>query len=480
MHQTLMKDFDFSPSRVLVVGDVMLDSYLHGSTSRISPEAPVPVVKVDHEEARVGGAGNVALNAAALGASCMLLGLVGQDAAADRLETLLSDRGVHCNLQRVAGSRTITKQRILSRHQQLIRLDFEDHFPNWDAGSLERDFVRLLDRCNVVVLSDYAKGMLRQSQTLIATANERGLPVVVDPKGNDFERYRGATLITPNLVEFEAVVGHCASEREIIDRGTALRDHLGLTALLITRSEKGMTLLVRGSPALQLPTRAQEVFDVTGAGDTVVATLASALGAGTPMIDAVTLANAAAGVVVAKLGTATVSPQELRAAIDTPRTIVRLGALGEEEVLLQLKLTRGRGETVVMTNGCFDMLHPGHIDYLEHARSLGDRLVVAINSDDSVRRLKGPTRPINPLESRTRMLAALSCVDWVVAFDEDTPERLICRALPDLLVKGGDYTEDLIAGAACVKAAGGSVQVLRFLPGHSTTGLIQKIQGSAT
>lgn len=454
----------------------MLDSYLHGSTSRISPEAPVPVVRVEQEEARVGGAGNVALNAAVLGARSSLLGLVGNDATADQLEALLVAHGVCCSLQRVAGSRTITKQRVLSRHQQLIRLDFEDNFPSWDAASLQTAYEALLSKADAVILSDYAKGALRHAEALIVAAREQGLPVIVDPKGTDFNRYRGATVITPNLAEFEAVVGRCETDAQIVDRGTALLAHLDVEAILITRSERGMTLLARGREPLHLPTRAQEVFDVTGAGDTVVATLGVALAARLPMAEAVALSNVAAGVVVAKLGTATVNPDELHQALRQGAEAPRGGALSEDDLMLQMQAARARGDRVVMTNGCFDILHPGHIDYLEKARLLGDKLVVAVNDDASVSRLKGPARPVNPLATRMRMLSALGCVDWVVAFSEDTPERLICRALPDILVKGGDYTADAVAGGACVKAAGGTVQILEFLPGHSTTDLIQKIQ----
>lgn len=475
-----MKDMNFSAARVLVVGDVMLDSYLHGSTSRISPEAPVPVVKVDSEEYRLGGAGNVALNLAALGAHATLLGLVGTDPTADRIEAMLHASRVASRLQRVSGSRTITKQRILSRHQQLIRLDFEDHFPQWDMDALAQDFDALLGDARAVVLSDYAKGALRSPSRLISAARAVGLPVLVDPKGVDFGRYAGATLITPNMSEFEAVVGPCASDADIVSRGCQLRDELKLHALLVTRSEKGMTLLERGKGALHLPTRAQEVYDVTGAGDTVVATLAAGLASGMPLEEAVALSNAAAGVVVAKVGTATITPAELRQALDQHAGLGQRGVVDEDAMFTQRQAARARGERVVMTNGCFDILHPGHIDYLEKARALGDRLIVAVNDDASVRTLKGSGRPVNPLSSRLRMLSALACVDWVVPFGENTPERLICRLLPDVLAKGGDYTEAQIAGAPCVRAAGGEVCVLDFLAGHSTTGLIGKIRDDKT
>jgi D-beta-D-heptose 7-phosphate kinase/D-beta-D-heptose 1-phosphate adenosyltransferase len=467
---------DFSRARLLVVGDVMLDRYWHGPTSRISPEAPVPVVRIDQEEDRLGGAGNVALNAAMLGARTQLLGLAGQDTAADTVEKMLTERGVTCRLQRVSGSKTITKLRVLSRHQQLIRLDFEDHFLNWDADALQLDFAERLAHVDAVILSDYAKGVLRRSPDLIAAARKAGLPVIVDPKGTDFERYRGATLITPNLSEFEALVGRCDSDAEIERRGVDLREQLDLEAVLVTRGEKGMTLLARGHAPLHLPTRAQEVFDVTGAGDTVVATLGAAVAAGMPLHEAVALANIAAGIVVAKLGTATVSPAELERAMRGGHDVCSRGVCDDDELLAQIANARGNGERVVMTNGCFDILHPGHIDYLEKARALGDRLVVAVNDDASVRRLKGVDRPVNSLATRLRMLSALSCVDWVIPFSEDTPERVICKMVPDILVKGGDYSVDQIVGGDCVKAAGGEVLVLDFLPGHSTTSLIDKIK----
>ena len=467
---------DFSVARLLVVGDVMLDRYWQGPVDRISPEAPVPVVRVEDEESRIGGAGNVALNAAALGANTYLLGLAGADATADQIEQLLNAQQVQCRLQRVPGSKTITKLRILSRHQQLIRLDFEDGFPDWDAGALLSDFTQRLPHVDAVILSDYAKGALRRPAELIQAVRKAGKAVIIDPKGTEFSRYRGATLITPNLNEFEAVVGHCQSDNEIEERGIALRDALDLDAILITRSEKGMTLLARGQNPSHLPTRAQEVFDVTGAGDTVVATLGVALAAGVQLPDAVALANVAAGIVVSKLGTATVAPQELRLALHHGSEDYRSGIFDQHALRVQLGDARAEGERIVMTNGCFDILHPGHIDYLEKARAMGDRLIVAVNDDASVKRLKGANRPVNPLATRMRMLASLGCVDWVVPFSEDTPERLYCQLLPDVLVKGGDYTDEQVAGADCVKAAGGKVQIIDFLDGHSTTGLIKRIQ----
>lgn len=467
---------DFSVARLLVVGDVMLDRYWQGPVQRISPEAPVPVVRIEEEEVRIGGAGNVALNAAMLGANIELLGLVGADAEANQVEHLLQVQDVRCQLQRVLGSKTISKLRILSRNQQLIRLDFEDNYPDWDSAALHKDFVARLRDIDVVILSDYAKGSLRQAAALISASRAAGKPVIVDPKDTDFSRYKSATIITPNLAEFEAVVGHCQSDAEIEERGMALRDSLNLDAILITRSEKGMTLLARAHSPLHLPTRTQEVFDVTGAGDTVVATLGVAIAAGVDLSEAVVLANVAAGIVVAKLGTATASRQELQQALHRGSEIFRGGIVDIDNLEAQMRSARADGEKIVMTNGCFDILHPGHIEYLEKARQLGDRLVVAVNDDHSVERLKGISRPVNPLLSRMRMLAALSCVDWVVSFSEDTPERLYCMLLPDVLVKGGDYSEEQVAGRDCVIAAGGTVQIISYLSGHSTSDLINRIK----
>ena len=466
---------DFSQSRVLTFGDVMLDRYWHGGTSRISPEAPVPVVKVEVEEGRPGGAGNVALNIAALGGKATLVGLAGQDEAGDILERQLTQAGVGCRLVRQSQFPTITKLRIISRHQQLIRLDFEDGFPGVDNDQLMRTFEAALGDCNVVVLSDYGKGTLQDVAGFIRVARAAGRQVLVDPKGVDFSRYRGATQITPNLAEFEAVVGHCPDDDALVERGQNLISELDLQALLITRGEHGMSLLQRDREPHHLPAQAREVFDVTGAGDTVIATLATGLASGLPMDSATQLANTAACVVVAKLGTATATTQELAQALAAQRTIDH-GVVEEEALLDAVAAARVRGETIVMTNGCFDILHAGHVTYLEEASKLGDRLLVAVNVDETVRALKGADRPVNPLRNRMHVLAALGCVDWVVPFSEETPERLICEVAPDYLVKGGDNDPGKIPGAKCVTEAGGSVAVLTYVDGVSTTRIVDSIR----
>jgi D-beta-D-heptose 7-phosphate kinase/D-beta-D-heptose 1-phosphate adenosyltransferase len=466
----------FENARVLVVGDLMLDRYWHGGTSRISPEAPVPVVHVNQNEERAGGACNVALNISTLGAQCTVMGLCGDDEAADTLESMLKDIGVNPQFVRMPENATVTKLRVMSRHQQLMRLDFEDGFIGQDLSGLEQAFAAQLDDHNIVVCSDYGKGTLRQVRRLIELCNEKNIPVLVDPKGSDFEKYSGASLITPNLSEFEAVVGACESEDELVEKANALSEQFNIEALLVTRSEHGMSLMQRDYDPVHLPTHAREVFDVTGAGDTVISTLAAALGAGVTLERAMVLSNLAAGVVVAKSGTASVSLSELEHAIEESSSSTEHGILEEAELYPLLDRCRARGETIVMTNGCFDILHAGHVTYLEQASELGDRLLVAVNVDETVRRLKGEDRPVNKVENRMRMLAALRCVDWVVAFEEDEPTRLICDLSPDILVKGGDNDPDKIPGGDCVREAGGQVMVLTYVDGISTTKIIDSIK----
>lgn len=462
---------------VLVAGDLMLDRYWHGATSRISPEAPVPVVRVNGIEERAGGAGNVALNIAALGSQVSLMGYRGDDEAGFRLIQLLEASGIDCGVRTLAAFPTITKLRVLSRHQQLIRLDFEAALEETALHSLQPDFQQRLEDVDIVVFSDYGKGALREVAALIQAARSQNKPVLVDPKGTDFDKYRGATLLTPNRAEFEAIVGACRDEAQLVERGQAMLEVLSLEALLITRGEQGMTLLQQGLPVLHLSAHAKEVYDVTGAGDTVIATLAASLAAGLAITEATRLANIAAGVVVGKLGTAILTPNEIAIALHGQRAR-RRGVIDLDDLLPILEVARAEGETIVATNGCFDILHPGHVDYLQRARELGDRLLVLVNSDASVQRLKGSERPINALPQRMLMLAALECVDWVVSFEEDTPRDVIGRVLPDILVKGGDYAAvEAIAGHDHVRAHGGEVRILPFVEGFSTTGLIERITG---
>ncbi|MCG9728675.1 bifunctional D-glycero-beta-D-manno-heptose-7-phosphate kinase/D-glycero-beta-D-manno-heptose 1-phosphate adenylyltransferase HldE [Shewanella sp. Isolate13] len=468
----------FEKAKVLVVGDVMLDRYWAGPTARISPEAPVPVVKVEQLEDRPGGAANVAINIATLGGSASLAGIVGADETADALTLGVQTLGVEPNWHKVADKPTITKLRVMSRNQQLLRLDFEESYSQAESDALLAQSLPQLDNVDVAVLSDYAKGALISPQSFIEAANAKGVKVLVDPKGSDFSKYRGAYLLTPNMSEFEVVVGKVESEADLVAKAQALLEAYDFTAMLVTRSEKGMTLITKDQPELHIPTVAREVYDVTGAGDTVISALATAIAAGSELPQACAIANTAAGIVVAKLGTSTVTRIELIEALSLSHGESGFGAVSEDQLVYALEQARLRGERVVMTNGCFDILHAGHVSYLQQARALGDRLIVAVNSDASVKRLKGEGRPVNPEDRRMAVLAGLASVDWVVPFTEDTPQRIIARLLPDLLVKGGDYKVEDIAGGAEVMAAGGLVKVLGFEDGISTTAIIQNIMAN--
>ncbi len=459
----------FQTAHILIIGDIMLDRYWHGVTSRISPEAPVPIVHVKQQQECPGGAGNVAFNIRALGGQVTVIGVTGQDEAANTITTQLTEKGIHCAFIQLSGVSTVTKLRVMSRHQQLIRLDFEDGFIDLDNQAIQIQMESCLQNIDAVVLSDYGKGTLADPQALILSASNANKPVFIDPKGNDFNKYRGATAITPNLSEFEAVVGSCINQTQLVEKGQNLRKQLGLEALLITRSQDGMTLIRAEQPPLHLPAHSHEVFDVTGAGDTVISVLATAIAAGQDWESATALANLAGGLAVTKLGTTTITVAELERVLHTEiHNIETLQAV--------VKVAKNDGETIVMTNGCFDILHAGHVQYLTQAKQLGDRLIVAINDDNSVRSLKGDKRPINPLEQRMAVLNALECVDWVIPFGEETPKNLICNILPDILVKGNDYQISQIAGSDCVLAQGGQVLTLDFLAGFSTSNIIKTLR----
>jgi D-beta-D-heptose 7-phosphate kinase/D-beta-D-heptose 1-phosphate adenosyltransferase len=465
---------DFSDVRVLVVGDAMLDEYWFGETQRISPEAPDPVVNTRATEKRPGGAANVALNVAALGAGTTLCAIVGTDTEGEYLTEIVRAHDIRCEVLSEPSVRTSHKLRVLARNQQLIRLDSEESFA--PLGEKFLDYVqRAVSGCEVVVLSDYAKGTLSNVRRIIELCGQGGRPVLVDPKGTDFDRYRGVSLLTPNQAEFEAVVGAWPDEAEFLRKGLALTADLELEALVVTRGEHGMTLFRPAHPPITLPAEAREVFDVTGAGDTVVALLAAAIGAGVGYEAAAGLANLGAGLVVAKIGVAAVTRSELRFALHQRGRGGR-GLVQQSELEELVAAAQARGAKVVMTNGCFDILHAGHVSYLEEAKSLGDYLIVAVNDDASVTRLKGAGRPITPLEDRMAVLAGLAAVDWVVPFSDDTPQALIEAILPDVLVKGGDWrAEDIVGGQAVLKN-GGIVRSLAYKPGRSTTELIQAIR----
>lgn len=464
---------DFSQASILVIGDVMLDRYWFGDTARISPEAPVPVVKINNNDNRPGGAGNVALNIAALGAHVSLLGLVGNDEAANLLEQQLSDASVRHDLLHLDSS-TIIKLRVISRHQQLLRLDFEEPLVLVDPNPLRERYKSHLKEAKLVILSDYQKGTLSDPQYYIQQARQLNIPVLVDPKGTDFNIYQQATMITPNFKEFESIVGHCNTEKEIITKGRQLLEKFQIESLLVTRGENGMTL-IQSNDATHFPAYAREVFDVTGAGDTVIGVLGSAMAAGLDWVSSVQLANLAASLVVSKLGATAISTAELQVAM-TGTTSFDNGILTEAQLLTAAREARAQGKKIVFTNGCFDIMHAGHVATLQMAKQLGDYLVVAVNTDESIKKLKGPHRPINHLEHRMAVLAGLGVVDWVVPFADTTPERLLRLIQPDLLVKGGDYQLDQVVGADIVRAYGGEVRIMHHDIQTSSTAIIHKIQ----
>lgn len=465
---------DITEKKIIVIGDVMLDRYWQGDTSRISPEAPVPVVRIEDSESRPGGAGNVALNIASLGIDVDLFGLVGEDEPARELIRVLQMSRVNARLTSLPDLETITKLRIVSRHQQLLRLDQEKDFSSVDCSDLLEKVLQSLETASLVVLSDYNKGTLANiCPQIIDRCRAFNIPVVIDPKGNHRKRYSNASLLTPNMSEFQQMVGECKTEIEIEARGRELINDMGLEALLITRSEKGMTL-IEADRVINIPSRGREVFDVTGAGDTVIAVFAAACATGEGFHAAAILANQAAGIVVGKLGAATVSLDDL--ARDRLQSVFERKIVGEEELLAKIKALPS-SKQIVMTNGCFDILQPGHVANLEQCKALGDILIVAVNDDASVQRLKGPQRPINPVDQRMQVLAGLSSIDYLVVFSEDTPARLIELILPDILAKGGDYKVEDIAGADAVLASGGRVETIDLLEGFSSTDIIERIRG---
>jgi D-beta-D-heptose 7-phosphate kinase/D-beta-D-heptose 1-phosphate adenosyltransferase len=470
---------DWQRVRVLVVGDIMLDRYIWGEVERISPEAPVPVVRASHRSDRPGGAANVAMNLAGLGAQAMLFGFCGEDADRAALEACLRDSGVEPAMTPVRGHPTTCKLRILGGRQQMLRLDTEqtDGYPAEACAALLRGLEAALETAHGLVLSDYAKGVLSEElcRQAIAAARRRGIPVLVDPKQRDFSRYRGATAICPNLSELSAATGVPGKDPEaLLAAAQKLVPALDLNCLIATMSEKGIAI-VREASRFIAPAVARQVFDVSGAGDTVIATLALAAASGLTMETAVQLANVAAGIVVGKVGTVPVTRDELLTSLMPEIELqAQEKVLSLEALRVRASAWRAEGQSIVFTNGCFDLLHIGHITLLEDARREGDRLVVGINSDASVSALKGPARPIVAERERARILAALAAVDAVVVFGEPTPLRLIEALRPDVIVKGGDYAEETVVGAHEVRSWGGRVKIVPIVEGFSTTRLIAR------
>ena len=477
---------DFSGTTILCLGDIMLDRFAYCGIERISPEAPVPVLLLDRVQSMLGGAGNVARNIAALGGGAVLMGLLGDDPAGAEVRAALAaaPRLVDAHVPSPARL-TTCKTRYLAAHQQIVRVD-EEHIHELEPDeetNLIAAIGAALEGVDAVILSDYGKGVLGPGivEFTMRQARSRGIPVFVDPKSDDFRQYRGATCITPNQAELaRAARLKTGSEKEVVAAAKRVLKEARAEAILVTRSDKGMMLVEASGAVTVEPARAREVFDVSGAGDTVIAVLALAHASGRSLPEAMRLANTAAGIVVSKLGTATVELDELMLELardDQASPHGKLYDLGEAETLV--RQWKGRGLAVGFTNGCFDILHPGHVALLAAARAQCDRLIVALNSDASATRLKGPGRPVNALPDRAAVIAALESVDAVTSFEDDTPLDLIVRLQPDVLIKGADYTFETTVGAAEVVAAGGRVGLIDLVKGHSTTGTIGRLRRTA-
>ena len=473
---------EFHKARVLVLGDVMLDRFVYGSVERISPEAPIPVMSVERISDMPGGAANVARNIAALGAQCVLLGVVGADGAAEDLHRQLQAMPT-INIQLIVdGARpTTVKTRYVAERQQMLRADQESReaLSTASADELVTAFQQALSHVDVVVLSDYAKGVLTDhiTQKIITLANMAGKTVIVDPKSRSFIKYKGATVLTPNRHELQVACGlECMTDAQVVQGAHQSLDADICEAMVVTRSADGMSVIKKDTTAAHLHTAAREVFDVSGAGDTVLAVLSLGLAIGGELIDVARVANIAAGIVVGKPGTATVSTGEIIASVDAetrPLTAEKIFSLSR--VMQQVQSWRERGLKVAFTNGCFDLLHPGHISLLEQARATADKLIVGMNSDLSVRRLKGNGRPVQSEIARATVLSSLKTVDAVIIFSDDTPLDLIKSLQPEVLIKGADYTVDTVVGADIVKSYGGKIVLAELVAGQSTTNTIKRM-----
>ncbi len=468
---------------VACVGDLMLDRFIYGSVERVSPEAPVPVLRVAREREMLGGAGNVARNLTSLGARCALAAVVGDDEAGHRTQSLLSELA-RCRQYLVVepGRGTTIKTRCIGGNQQILRVDREQRDPisNETREALFAHVRQGLADVQACILSDYRKGVLTADliASLIEAAHAAGCLVIVDPKGGDYNRYRGADVVTPNRDELALAANRAVgTSEEIVVAAQYLREAYDLGAVMVTRSEEGLSV-IDANGAAHLPAQAQEVYDVSGAGDTCVATLAAALAVGIPLIDAAQLANLAAGIAVSKLGTAVAEASELQAALRHRQVLDFEGKVVDRDTAAgTARAWQEKGLTVGFTNGCFDLLHPGHVTLLGRAREACDRLVVALNSDDSVRRLKGEQRPVQTESARATVLASMSSVDLIVIFGEDTPFELLQQLRPDVLFKGADYTLDTVVGADLVQGYGGRVELIEIVPEQSTSNLVSRLGG---
>ncbi len=475
---------NFQKAHILCVGDLILDRYVYGNVSRISPEAPIPILNIEREFYTLGGVGNVAANIASLGASPHLIGLVGSDAQGEKLKACCEEKNISTeHWLTVPSFQTILKTRYCSHQQQLLRVDHEQpsFFGQDTYASIVEYAEKLMKHIHVLVLSDYGKGVLHPEyviKPLLKLAQHHNVQTIVDPKSKKFEIYRGATIITPNKKELsEATHLPTATAEEVEKAAQWVIEHHGVKNVLATRSEQGMTLVRNHSSALHFPTQAKEVFDVSGAGDTVVATLAVGIAAGLPLEKAVEISNVAGGIVVGKIGTATVTPDDIIESYEaTQHHIHEDKILSLPQAIERVRKWHTKGYKVGFTNGCFDLLHQGHVRLLHEAKNACQRLVIGLNSDSSVKTLKGESRPIKTQDERAFILASLQDVDMVVIFSEETPLKLIEALEPDVLIKGADYTVDKVVGAPFVIGRGGEVKLINLVEGFSTTGTLKKIE----
>lgn len=461
-------------NKILVIGDVMLDEYTFGHVERISPEAPVPILKVEEHQLRLGGAANVAANISSLGVKVSLMGICGDDDKGSLLVKEMQKHSVDSKLLKSDDVNTIVKKRIIANQQQLIRIDQESLIDSQASKNLYKKFLEIYKDYDLVVISDYGKGSLIDHQKYIKSCNLKNISVLIDPKGGDFDRYKNATLMTPNLREFQEIVGTIKNNDELVDKAIFLKNELCLRYLIVTLGPEGVLMIDDQNNFHMMTSEAKQVYDVSGAGDTIIAVLAVLIVNDYEFVSALKIANLAAGLAVGKVGTSVISYRELDDALNTKNSTIQ-SLYSIDQLMPIIEQAKLENKKIVMTNGCFDILHAGHVTYLREAAKLGNILIVAINSDASVSKLKGKSRPINPLDMRATVLSNLSAVDYVISFEEDTPEKLYELVLPDILVKGSDYSKEEIAGADIITNNGGTVKLIDLVEGFSTTSIIDRI-----
>ena len=443
--------------KITVIGDVMIDWYLHGESSRISPEAPVPVVNFKESKFQLGGAANVANNLKHLEIEPFLIGAIGNDHFGSLLKEHLKAEKIKFNLSTEKSFQTICKQRLMSSNQQLARIDYEKYFHGSKLTNILNTFIRNIAKTDLIIVSDYGKGTIFNARKLIQSAKKLKKKILIDPKGKDFTKYKGANLITPNKSEFENIMGKVDSKRDLVNKAKKMLEHLNLESLIVTLGSEGMYVLTKSNKKIIgdfINAYPQEVFDVSGAGDTTISALGAALSEGNDIFSAAEFANLAASISVSKLGTSTVSKDEVAS----------------------LEASKGNKEQVIVfTNGCFDIIHSGHLDLLKEARSYGDKLIVGLNSDKSIRKLKGPDRPIIGQSERKKILSALKFVDEVIIFNEENPLKLIKKLKPSILVKGADYSKEQVIGGEFVESYGGEIKLVKLTKGKSSSKIINKL-----